>query len=175
MEVNTVRNPWRLLRAAAHEDGTALNLATKGDIANKPAGAKRIERNDANDPGRGNIIQIAFAGGAAENKTFKWRLYAWRDGGMAVYVGYGTGTLGAQAVIKDPLGVNQTNKFWADTLVITAQYWGKIITVSTGGHDGVATLLLDMLGFDWFYLEIYDADGTSGSEAGDISGWYSVF
>lgn len=174
MNLNTVRNAWNELRAAADEDAVALDLTTKGDFANKPSGAVRVGREGGNEPGEGNLIQIAFAGGDTANDTFTWKIYAWREGGPAVFVGYGTAVLGTQALIKNPKQVAQTSKFWADTIVVTASYWPKTVVASSGGHNGVATLTFDLLGYDYVLVEIADADGATGIEAGDVSAWYAM-
>ena len=58
--------------------------------------------------------------------------------------------------------------------MITAQYWGKTVVVSTGAHNSIATLLLDLLGFDHVLVEITNADGATGIEAGDVGAWYAM-
>jgi len=176
----TAYAPYRLLRAEADENASEIGLTTEGDFAQKPAGA--ISLSSVLSAGAlhypVNAIQFIFCGGAAADKTFSWKIYAWRvTNGPAELLAYGTGTLGTQAVVKYPdSGSTATSKFWTDTLAISAQGLPKTFTLADyAGGNRVAKLTGDLCGYDWIYCEITSADGTTGVEAGDISVYYSHF
>jgi len=172
----TYHAPYTLLRAEANEDATALDLTTKGDFANMPAAAKRLGSNAGANNAVG-AIQLIFCGGSAAGKTFTYTIYAWRtDNGPAEFVATGTGTLGTQAVIKYPHNrATATSKFWADTLTATGR-WNKTVTsTDSTGNNQVAKLLFDFCGYEYIYVEVTSADGSTGTEAGNISVYYSYF
>lgn len=171
----TFHDSCRVLRAEASED-TAITLTTAGAFASKPSSAIELPVSGGNT-GPDNSIEIIVCGGDAANDTFSWRLYAWRkDNGPARLVAYGTGILGTQQVVTYPQGGTATNKFWADTFVITSQHWLKTDSVSTStvGGNSVSSLWFDGSGYTWLYLEITDADGTS-TEAESLTAYYSFF
>ena len=175
----TVHRPYNLLRAEASED-TAI---TAGSFSAKPATAVKMQ---ARDSGESNYLGITGIGGDAANDNFSWRLYAWRAGnGPAELVAHGTGILGSQAVGTYPanVGTNEagvspkgtaTSKFWIDSFVVTAEYWLNTLNVSTVGGDSVAAIGFDTFGYEWFYFEITNADG-SASEAELMTIYYSFF
>ena len=174
----TIHRGYNLLRAEASED-TAI---TAGAFGTKPATAVKMQ---ALDSGESNYIQISGIGGDTANDTFSWRLYAWRAGnGPGELVAHGTGLLGSQAVTTypdvgtvdgnvAPKGV-ATSKFWIDSFVITSEYWLNTLNVSTIGGDSVATIGFDTFGYEWFYCEITNADG-SATEAESMTIYYSYF
>ena len=170
-QLQTQHAGYAVLRAEADEDSTTVTLTTAGDYANKPSGAVKLDCDV-------NGLQIIICGGSAADKTFSWKLYLYRAAnGPAEYVATGTGILGTQQVVYYPdTREAATSKFWADTLVITNQEWLADVTVVDGGGDNrVGKLLLDASGYEWAYLEISSADGTTGTESGDISGYYSFY
>jgi len=172
----TYHAPYTLLRAEANEDATALDLTTKGDFANMPATAVRLGSNAGANNAVG-ALQLIFCGGAAADKTFTYTIYAWRTGnGPAEFVATGTGTLGTQAVVAYPHNrATATAKFWADTLTVTGR-WNKTVTsTDTSGNNQVAKLLFDFCGYEYIYVEISSADGSTGTEAGNVSVYYSYF
>jgi len=169
--LQTQQARYILLRTEADEDSSTVTLTTAGDYASKPSGAVALDC-DANG------IQIIICGGSAANKTFSWKLYLYRSAnGPAEYAADGTGILGTQQVVYYPdTGLAATSKFWADTLVITNQDWlTTVALVDAGGNNRTSKLVLDGCGYAWAYLEITSADGTTGTEAGDISGYISYY
>jgi hypothetical protein len=165
---------YAVLRTEANENTTLLDLTTDGSDANRPATAIEIQSASLENV---DTIIIPFCGGAAANKTFSWTLYAWRAGrGMCELVAYGTGTLGTQAVVKYPHNnATATNKFWADTLTITAQAWLTTVSVIDGAGDNrVAKLKLTTNGYKYFYCEITNADNSTDTEAGNITVYYAL-
>ena len=176
--LDTYQGPWTLLRAEADEDATALDLTTKGDFANKPSLAKEIRTKPDGTGSGANGVEIVFCGGAAENKTFTYKIYAWlATNGMAWLVATGAGTLGTQAVVKYPNScLVATSKFLADTLTVTDTWISGVgSSDTTGGSGGVASLLLNLAGYKWLYAEISDADGATGTQAGDVSAYYAFY
>jgi hypothetical protein len=167
------------LRAEASQ-GTAI---TAGAFDTKPATAVKMQAANSSE---NNYIQIAGIGGGTINDTFSWKLYAWRTmNGPGELVATGTGLLGSQAVTTYPanVGTNEagvsptgtaTSKFWIDSFTVTTQYWLNTLNVSLVGGNSVATLGFDTFGYEWFYFEITDADGT-GTEAELMTMYYSFF
>lgn len=160
----TIQRGYEVLRAEATED-TELDLTTKGDFAQKPAAAIEIPVNNAGGS-VANFIQIIVCAGTAAGKKFDWRLLGWKgDNGPAELIAKGDDAiLGTQAVVKYPhSGNTATSKFWCDTWVVDAYYWGKqVIGVDISGNS-VAKLVLDIFGYKWILLEIHNADANSAS------------
>ena len=175
--LDTARIEYRVMRAEADEDATMLDLTTKGNFANIPSGRLVIDtRSDGGGSGV-NMMELVFCGGAAADKTFTYKIYAWRaKNGIARMVATGAGTLGTQAVIVYPQGGAATSKFWADTLTVTRSNWLKSVSSSDeSGNNEVASIQFDSCGYKYFYCEITGADGVTGTEAGDITIYYSFF
>ena len=174
---DTVHKGYFLLRAEANENAATIDLTSEGDFAQKPSGAIQLKaRNDGEGHG-GSAIEVIFAGGSAAGKTFTYTLYGWRrTNGPARFIATGTGTLGTQAVVKYPdTAATATSKFWADTLSVTGRWLKAVSSSDTSGNNEVASLQYDFCGYEWLYVEIQSADGTTGSEAGSISVYYSYF
>jgi len=186
--LGTISHKLNVARLEADEDASPIDLTSEGDFAQKPSTAldlfeRSVFETDKQDtPIRPvlvpNGIEFFFTGGSAENKTFGWKLYAWRnENGMARHVATGTGTLGTQAVVTYPHnGSTATNKFWADTLTVTWWNWLKEVkSTDTVGHNTAASIWLDNCGYRYWHIIITDADGSTGTEAGDIAGWWGYF
>jgi hypothetical protein len=115
-----------------------------------------------------NGIVFNFAGGNADDDAFTWKIYAWRnENGPATLAATGTGILGSQAVVKYPHnGVAATSKFWADTLVVSNDYWIKEIEATAAGSNSVSSVWIDAAGYRYFYVEIPTAVGVMSSFMG---------
>ena len=162
------------MRASAVED-TAIDLTTAGNFANMPAGAIQLRARPDGEGHGGNALELIFAGGATANETFTYKIYAWRrTNGVARMVATGTGTLGTQAVILFPSGTSGTSRLWADTLTVTKRWLTNVASTDIAGNNEVASLQFTTAGYEWFYVEITDASNT-GSEAGNVSVWYSYY
>lgn len=172
----TVTSDYRLLRAkAVEDDGSTIAIASEGDFAQKPSGAKRVPPIQHNTPA--NAVCIIFAGEDTANETFSWRLWAWRNNnGPAEHVANGTGVLGSQDVVLYPdSGTAVTaSTLWADTLSITNNTFIKTWYVADSGNNRVAKLWGDLAGYEWIYCEITNA-GDAGGEAGLVSVYYAYF
>ena len=189
--LTTLAHGLRIARNEADEDGTLLDLTTLGNYANRPAilgetgvgvidllDDKYISTTEMNING----IEFFFSGGSAANKTFGWRILAWKTAnGMARLAGVGTGILGTQAVTVYPLvpgggTIEATDKFWADTLVVSVKNWPKgIETTGVSGLNSAASVWLDDAGYRFWKIEITDADGSTGTEAGNIAVYYGYW
>lgn len=165
---------WRLIRAEGNEDSTTLTLTTAGDNGNIPSTATSIGGTSSGLMETANIrCVMAFCGGAAADKTFSYAVYGYAaQNGMAEFICAGTGTLGTQQVVKYPHNkAAATAKYWADTLTVTdATVWVRgVVTGDAAGSNRVAKISFDCTGLMTLYVEISDADGTTGTEAGNIS------
>lgn len=183
MILHTIVTKYEIARYEADEDtSTILDLTTSGNFANIPTASGTTYLGAFDIHGgltqsmKVNGIAFAFTGGDATDKTFTWKLFAWRNlNGAATQVAEGTGTLGTQAVVTYPHNsATATNKFWADTLTVTWYNWyKKVDSTDETGHNTKAEIWLDACGYRWWYVEIADADGAT--EAGDIAAYYGFF
>lgn len=163
-----------LLRTEADEDASAIDLTTEGDYANKPSAAVPLKTRPDRMGHGGNALELVFCGGSAADKTFTYKIYAWRNtNGAARMVATGTGTLGTQAVVIYPSGSTATSKFWADTLTVTERWVASVESSDASGNNEIASLQFDFRGYEFIYCEITSADGATGAEAGDVSVYYS--
>ncbi len=166
-------------------------LETASDYVNIPSGAVDVLDPAYLDPttetskaqlltslSKVNAILLSFSGGAAADKTFTYDIFTWaNENGAAKHTANGTSILGTQKVVKYPHnGATATNKFWADTLVVTWSNHPKRVTSSdTIGHNSIAEVWLDMTSLRFLFVQISDADGSTGTEAGDIACYFRYF
>ena len=171
-----IPKPWNRLRAPANEDASPIDLTTQGNWANKPSGAIQIampmQENEM--PYVSTDVAIAIAAGSAADKTLTWRLFALAlTNGMIQQVAYGTATTGTQAVNIYPNGDSASNIYWCDTIVVTEYYWPKPVKATpNAGNNSVGMVSLDLLNWSWWHIQIEDADGVTGDQAGNVSVWY---
>ncbi len=191
--LTTILHMLRIARNEADEDATLLDLTSEGDAPSRPdnLGATGVgvvdiikDKHESATDTVINGIEFFFSGGAAADKTFGWRILAWRQAnGPARLMSVGTGVLGTQALVTYPAVPNQgttptpaTNKFWADTLVVTAPNWPKgLESTNVTGNNSVASIWGDIAGYRYWKVEITDADGSTGTEAGDVAVWYGYW
>lgn len=180
--LKTYNSPLNTLRNEADEDSSPLAITTESDFSLKRATSIKV--NSDTKVSNVNAIQIQMCGGSADNKTFTWKLYGWRQGnGIATLMCDGTAVMGSMQVVKYPnsvgstaalaAGATATSKFWADTIVISGNEFVKSFSVTDSGNNRAAILTGDLAGFNHLYLEISDADGSTGTEAGDVSAFYA--
>ena len=119
-------------------------------------------------------IHIRFKGTAAADKTLAWTLWAYKDSGNpARYVAHGTATTGLTQT-------GETNEFYCDTIVITAQAYTKTFAVSDGAPDaiisggGIAELTGDTVESTIWKIVIRDIAG-GGSEMATAGADYCTF
>lgn len=156
-------------------------LATAGDFAGKPSTAIDILEPEFLDPSisgdtnpsvfaktKVNGIVFSFAGGDADDDAFTWKIFAWKnENGPAKLVADGTGILGSQTVVKYPHNdKTATNKFWADTIVVSNEYWVKEVESTGVGGNSINEVWFDMGGYRYFYVEIPTSVGAMSSYFG---------
>ncbi len=189
----TVYHKLFVARAEADENGAAgapavFNNTTAGDFASKPTtGVIDILDPPRLDPtteiispsvfAESNIngVIFSFTGGSAAGKTFTYDVFTWaNENGPAKHSMNGTGIFGTQKVVKYPHnGAAATSKFWADTLVITWDNHPKETeTTDETGHNSVSEIWFDTTGERYIMIQISDADGSTGTEAGDIACYF---
>ncbi len=119
-------------------------------------------------------IHLRFKGTGAQNLTLAWTLWGYKDASNpARYVAHGTATTGLTQT-------GETNEFYCDTIVITAQAYTKTFAVSDGAPDaiisggGIAELTGDTVEYGIFKLVIRDIAG-GGSEMATAGADYSTF
>jgi hypothetical protein len=164
-------------RPQAVADGSfSAGLASGGDFAQKPSTGivdvltpnlldPTVEVGDAENQAisKANGIVLYFAGGNAADDAFTWNVYAWKnENGPAELAAAGTGILGTQKVVKYPHnGLATTNlsgaaadRFWADTLVVSSNYWIKRVDATPIGSNSVGKIWFDAAGYRYFLVEI---------------------
>jgi len=183
MPLTTLSHKLFVARAQAVASSTFSDaLATGGDFGSKPTGTIDIldagfldptvgvEKNVSVHPvSKVNGITFSFAGGNANDDTFTWKLFAWRnENGPATLAADGTGILGTQKVVKWPhnnlattdLNDNAVDRFWADTIVVSNDYWIKEIEATALGSNSVSNVWIDAAGYRYFFVEIDSQDGS---------------
>ncbi len=175
MPLTTFIHPLFVGRVEAAANTTFSDtLATAGDFANKPSDTIDILDPAFLDPttsetkkfsfqaiSNANGIVIYFLGGDANDDAFTWNVFGWRNqNGAAELIADGTGILGSQAVVKFPHnGATATSQFWADTIVVSNNYWIKRVQATTIGSNSVAKLWFDTAGYRYYLIEIPTAVG----------------
>ena len=170
---------YERIRQEANEDpnttigSTLVVTDTNSDYAQIPANAFKIKATSGGTTLM-KAVQIIFCGGDAANDTFTYTVYAWRaDNGPAEMVCTGVGTLGTQQVVKYPHDkTTATDRFWADTITYTS-YWIGAVSVADSGNNRIAKLLFNANGYKYLYVQITNADDTTGTEAGNVSVYFS--
>ena len=182
--VETVQKGYSLVRSTVDGDESAvIDLTTDGEWAVRPTGIFKVQSNRREET-QANAISLTFAAGidagtTADAKTLSWKIYAWKEAeSPAEYVALGTATFGTQDVGRLPDKTHQLTgalRNWADTIVITTQYFPQTLAVSTVGSNSVCKLSFDLAGYKYIYVELTDCDGTTGTEAGDVTVWATWF
>lgn len=163
-----------------------FNIATESNFAQMPSTTLDLAKTDLFIPKEGqkfgvlvqNGLAFSFTGGSAAGKEFSYDIFAWNnENGPAHHLIKGTGILGTQQVVKYPHnGEDAPNRFWADTLTLTWETALKEVEVTDEtGRDSISEVWFDASGFRYFFIQISDADGSTGTEAGDIASYYRYF
>ena len=139
-------------------DGTTSSYTYKWD--DKPTEALEVGPES-------NAVEIIFYGKAAADKTFSWKLWAWRENGPAKYIAHGTGALGTAVQ-------GTANTYFADTLVITAQAWLKGVGRKDNANNRITSLALDLCGYKYIYIEFTDVGG-GGAECSAVQAELAFF
>jgi hypothetical protein len=167
------QEPYRLLRSEASEDAADVNLCDYSDFANKPGTARIIGGETGDSPAA--VIGLVFTAGSASGKTFKAKVYAWKENGPAEPVFNGKFTTGTQKVVKYPHDKSvATSKYWAGKIEDTNDYWiSPVCFVSDDAGLSIGKVYFKSWGYKYFYVVISDADGSTGSEAGNVAAYYT--
>jgi len=159
MNLTTVAHQYTIARAIGAADSTfSDNLTTKGDFANMPDSAVDVNKSLTNQI-IVNGLSFIF-GGVTDNSEFTWKLYGWKNtNGPAELVADGTGIIGSQKMVKYPHnGVEVANVLWADTLVVSNEYWFKEVEATASGNNSVSKIWLDACGYRYWFVEIPTSD-----------------
>lgn len=192
MILTTLSHRLFVAREEADENGSVnapaiFVLATEGNFAQKPDAALDLAKLDLFTPRQtvpfGELMQngiaFSFAGSSAAGKTFTYDIITWgNENSPARHAVNGAGILGTQQVIVYPHNnlATTTDRFWADTLTVSWENWPKEVeSTDIVGHNTVAEVWLDATGSRYWFIQISDADGSTGTEAGDISVFYRYF
>lgn len=191
MILTTLSHRLFVARNEADENGASgapavFVLATEGNFAQMPSTALDLLKLDLFSPRETkhfaemnqNGIAFSFAGSSAANKTFTYDIFTWgNENSPARHAVNGTGILGTQQVIVYPHNnIAAPGRFWADTLTVAWENWPKEVEATDiTGHNTVAEVWLDDTGSRFWFIQISDADGSTGTEAGDISVFYRYF
>ncbi len=196
MNLTTPTHRLFVARAEADENGAAgapaiFTNETAGNFANKPTGTI-----DALDPGRldptidvaknvsvianskVNGIAFSFTGGSAAGKTFGVDFFTWaNENGGAKHTVNMTAELGTQKVVVYPHnGVAAPDRFWADKMVIVWENHVKEVeSTDTVGRNSIGEIWFDLSGLRYVFPQITNADGSTGTEAGDVAVWFRYF
>lgn len=167
-----------LLRATANEDPNAdinsvvITNETAGDYAHRPAEVNGLKRlgDQTNRTQKVYIALMACARSAAD-KTFTTDVWLWyKDRGPAKKALSIAWTTGTQKVVVYPhSGASVSDSYWADTAVATSYWFTNIVSSANQGDNGVAIIVFDPQGADAIYCEVTNADGATGTEAGDVT------
>ncbi len=192
MLLTTLTHRLFVARNEADENGVAgapaiFVLATEGNFAQMPSTALDLQKVDLFSPRevkhlaemKQNGVAFSFMGSSAAAKTFTYDIFTWgNENSPARHAVSGTGILGTQQVIVYPHNndATVTDRFWADTLTVTWENWPKEVeSTDEVGHNAVAEVWMDDTGSRYWFIQISDADGSTGTEAGDISVFYRYF
>ena len=179
-------------RNEADENGAAgapviFAIETESDFAQMPATALDLAKKDLFLPKAGQVfaeleqngLAFSFSGSSAAGKTFTYDIYAWaNENGPAKHIINGTGILGTQQVVKYPHNgeAPDTTRYWADTLAVTWEnHLKEVESTDTTGHNTISEVWFDGTGLRYIFIQISDADGSTGTEAGDIACFYRYF
>lgn len=149
---------YEVFRTVTATEDTQLTVATQ-----QTAPAHTDDGTVAVRP-QGGEIHIILMGTAAADKTLAWTLWAYKSASdPAEYVAHGTATTGLTQT-------GNTNEFYCDTIVITAQAWLNTLSVVDGAPDaiinggGISKLIFDGGEYQYFNIIIRDIAG-GGAEA----------
>ncbi len=192
MILTTLSHRLFVARNEADENGATgapdiFVLATEGNFAQMPSTALDLQKLDLFLPRevkhvaemKQNGIAFSFMGSSAADKTFTYDIFTWgNENSPARHAVSGAGILGTQQVIIYPHNneATVTDRFWADTLTIAWENWPKEVeSTNETGRNTVAEVWFDAAGSRYFFIQISDADGSTGTEAGDISVFFRYF
>ena len=165
--LETVAHQYNIARGLGAADNTlSAALATAGDFGSKPATAIDINKGLTNTI-KVNGIFFTFCG-ETDNSAFTWKLYGYKSSnGPAELAADGTGIIGTQKIVKFPHNDEESNILWADTIVVSNEYWFKDVeSTDIAGNNSVAKCWLDACGYRYWVVEIPTSDTNMASYYG---------
>jgi hypothetical protein len=185
----TSHMPLELLRQQAGEDpnttiGSSAISDANSDFWDKPTDANglfTIARLGKQESGCYQVGIIAAAGHATDpnNKTFTVNLYAWRaENGPRQLICSVDYVVGELAMCRYPCampdaGIKRKEAadgiYWADTATLTSYWYTSRTAVADSGNNRIAVVLVTLYGESHLYAEVVSADGSTGTEATDVS------
>ena len=196
MNLTTLTHKLFVARAEADENGASgapalFVLTSAGNFAGKPTGSVDVLDPAFLDPttevvkgvsihpiSKVNGIAFSFTGGSAAGKTFTANFFTWaNENGPAKHTVNMTAELGTQQVVTYPHnGATATSKFWADKMTIVWENHTKEVEATdTVGRNSVGEIWFDLSGLRYVFIQITSADGSTGTEAGDVACYYRYF
>jgi hypothetical protein len=196
MILTTISHKLFVARAEADENGASGAPAiflneTASNFANKPSSTIDILDPSFLDPtievaknvsvhpiSKMNGIAFSFMGGSAADKTFMADFFTWaNENGGAKHTANVSCELGTQQVVTYPHnGLAATNKFWADKMTLNWENHVKEVEVTDDvGRNSIGEIWFDLTGLRYVFIQISDADGSTGTEAGDVSCFFRYF
>ncbi len=197
MNLTTRTHKLFVARTEADENGASgapaiFVNATAGNFANKPAATVDVLDpaflNPATETAKNvqiianskvNGIAFSFTGGSAADKTFTADFFTWaNENGPAKHTANMTAELGTQQVVIYPHNglAPDTTRYWADKMTLTWENHLKEVEVTDDtGRNSVGEIWFDMTGLRYVFVQISDADGSTGTEAGDIACFFRYF
>ena len=159
MILTTLAHQYNIARAIGAADATfSTALATAGNFGSKPATAIDLNNGLTNEI-KVNGISFIFCG-VTNDSAFTWKIYAWKNtNGPAELVADGTGIIGSQKIVKFPHNdVEIETVLWADTLVVSNEYWFKQVEATGISNNSVSKVWLDACGYRYWFVEIPTSD-----------------
>lgn len=166
---------WSIAREEADEQ-TLINIASQSDHINAGDGWKDVPVRGDNTTGANRILLTASAGSSSA-KTFSFRILVRADDyAPAEVAAVGTGETGTQQVNVYPYNkASASGKYWVELFSVTSYWWKPVATKDNGGNNYIDGIILDLVGCKQFKVEVYNADGTTGSEAGDVAFYWRYY
>lgn len=159
---------YYVLRAEADEDVADVNLIDEGDFANRSS--DEVSLGGLPDDGTAVGVELIVCAGSAASKTFGMKVYGRAEtNGPIIHLMTLAGETGTQGVVVYPQGGTATAKYWADTWTVTADGTFGGIRIAGNGLNSVARIGFQVHGLRSLKVVITDADGTTGTEAGDVT------
>ena len=117
-------------------------------------------------------VSVIFIGNGADNTTFSWTLYGYREAaedsvGPAEFIASGTGILGA--------ALAEVGTRYADTIVVSVPgSWLDVPVAIDSGNDRICKVCFDLCGYKYLYV-LFTNVGGGGGEATSIQAYVSFF
>lgn len=176
--LGTTQTGLTLVRADAGEDGSnisnAFSYLSQSDFGSKSATAWELP--DTDSESAANAVKFYFTTDG-DGKTFSAGCFAYSAiNGPAQLVCTIACTGGKQRAMVFPNGTAASGRNWVDTITVIDRWPKAVSTGSSGaGNDIITVVFWDTMGDKFYKWYVWDADGSTGTEAGNVSTWGSYF